>query len=124
MLDLQRAWKGTQSKAVPLPDAWRSLAAKQIKFRRGQVCMVAAQPNAGKSMFALIYAIKTKVPTLFFSADTDTTTVAIRAAALADAADGAEGADAGAEGVIDDAGLSDATPRNDCDVDIIKVARS
>ena len=81
MLDLQRAWKGTQSKAVPLPDAWRSLAAKQIKFRRGQVCMVAAQPNAGKSMFALIYAIKTKVPTLFFSADTDTTTVAIRSAA-------------------------------------------
>jgi predicted ATP-dependent serine protease len=42
--------------------------------------MVAAAPNAGKSMFALIYAIKAKVPTLFFSADTDTTTVMMRAA--------------------------------------------
>jgi predicted ATP-dependent serine protease len=43
--------------------------------------MVAAAPNAGKSMFSLIYAIKANVPTLFFSADTDTTTVMIRAAA-------------------------------------------
>ena len=43
--------------------------------------MVAAAPNAGKSMFALIYSVKAKVPTLFFSADTDTTTVMMRAAA-------------------------------------------
>jgi hypothetical protein len=43
--------------------------------------MVAAAPNAGKSMFALIYAIQAKVPTLFFSADTDTTTVKMRASA-------------------------------------------
>jgi hypothetical protein len=45
--------------------------------------MVAAAPNAGKSMFALIYSIKADVPTLFFSADTDTTTVMMRAAAHA-----------------------------------------
>lgn len=43
--------------------------------------MVAAAPNAGKSMFALVYAIKARVPTLFFSADTDNTTVMIRALA-------------------------------------------
>ena len=81
MLDLQRAWGTVLTKATPLPDVWTALAEKQIKFRRGQVCMVAAAPNAGKSMFALIYAVKAKVPTLFFSADTDTTTVTIRAAA-------------------------------------------
>ena len=81
MLDLSRAWGGVLTKATPLPDVWASLKAKEIKFRRGQVCMVAAAPNAGKSMFALIYAIKAKVPTLFFSADTDTTTVMMRAAA-------------------------------------------
>ena len=80
MLNLSRAWGGVLTKATPLPDVWTGLAAKQIKFRRGQVCMVAAAPNAGKSMFALIYAIKAKVPTLFFSADTDTTTVMMRAA--------------------------------------------
>ena len=80
MLNLSRAWGGVLTKATPLPDVWTGLAAKQIKFRRGQVCMVAAAPNAGKSMFALIYAIKAKVPTLFFSADTDTATVMMRAA--------------------------------------------
>ena len=81
MLDLQRAWGTVLTKATPLPDVWKDLADKQVKFRRGQVCMVAAAPNAGKSMFALVYAVKAKVPTLFFSADTDTTTVMMRVAA-------------------------------------------
>ena len=81
MLNLSRAWGGVTTKATPLPDVWKSLVKQSIKFRRGQVCMVAAAPNAGKSMFALIYAIKAKVPTLFFSADTDTATVMIRTAA-------------------------------------------
>ena len=80
MLNLNRAWRGSNTNATPLPDVWIALANKQIKFRRGQVCMVAAAPNAGKSMFALIYAVKAKVPTLFFSADTDTATVMMRAA--------------------------------------------
>ena len=69
MLNLSRAWSGVLTKATPLPDVWKGLAAEGIKFRRGQVCMIAAAPNAGKSMFALIYAVKAKVPTLFFSAD-------------------------------------------------------
>jgi hypothetical protein len=43
--------------------------------------MIAAAPNVGKSMLALIYVIKAQVPTLFFSADTDTATVMMRAAA-------------------------------------------
>ncbi len=81
MLSLERAWSTVLNKATPLPDVWKGLSSKQIKFRRGQVCMVAAAPNAGKSMFALVYAVKAAVPTLFFSADTDTTTVMMRAAA-------------------------------------------
>lgn len=81
MLRLDRAWHATTVRAEPLPDVWKDLAIKQIRFRRGQVCMVAAAPNAGKSMFALIYAIKAAVPTLFFSADTDTATVMMRSAA-------------------------------------------
>lgn len=80
MLKLSRAWSSVTTRATPLPQVWTDLDSKQIKFRRGQVCMVAAAPNAGKSMFALIYAIRAKVPTLFFSADTDTATVMIRAA--------------------------------------------
>ena len=81
MLNLHRAWNSTTTKATPLPDVWADLKNKQIRFRRGQVCMVAAAPNAGKSMFALIYAIKANVPTLFFSADTDIATVMMRTAA-------------------------------------------
>ena len=80
MLNIDRAWRGSNTNATPLPDVWSDLARKQIKFRRGQVCMIAAAPNAGKSMFALIYAVKAKVPTLFFSADTDIATVMMRAA--------------------------------------------
>ena len=81
MLKLNRAWSSTNTRATPLPQVWTDLDSKQIKFRRGQVCMVAAAPNAGKSMFALVYALRAKVPTLFFSADTDTATVMIRVAA-------------------------------------------
>ena len=83
MLRLSRAWQTTNVKATPLPDVWKSLVSTDlnVRFRRGQVCMVAAAPNAGKSMFALVYAIKANIPTLFFSADTDTSTVMIRTAA-------------------------------------------
>lgn len=81
MLSLTKAWGGITTRATPLPDVWKALKDKQITFRRGQVCMVAAAPNAGKSMFALVYAMQAKVPTLFFSADTDVATVMIRAAA-------------------------------------------
>jgi predicted ATP-dependent serine protease len=83
VLRLSRAWQSTNIKATPLPDVWKSLNSTEVnvKFRRGQVCMVAAAPNAGKSMFALVYAIKANIPTLFFSADTDTATVMIRTAA-------------------------------------------
>jgi len=80
VLSLTRAWSGATTKAAPLPDVWDTLKNKQVRFRRGQLTMVAAAPNAGKSMFALVYAIKAGVPTLFFSADTDVTTVMIRAA--------------------------------------------
>ena len=80
MLSLTRAWSGVTVKAEPLPDVWNNLKDKNIRLRRGQLNMVAAAPNAGKSMFALIYAIKAKRPTLFFSADTDTATVMLRAA--------------------------------------------
>ncbi len=81
MLRLDRAWRNVGTAAKPLPTVWKALEQKEIKFRRGQVCMVAAAPNAGKSMFALVYAIQAKVPTLFFSADTDVATVWLRAIA-------------------------------------------
>jgi predicted ATP-dependent serine protease len=81
LLKLSRAWGTVTTKATPLPEVWKELTLQDIRFRRGQVCMIAAAPNAGKSMLALVYSIKAGIPTLFFSADTDTATVMLRTAA-------------------------------------------
>lgn len=43
--------------------------------------MLASAPNSGKSLLALLMAVKMEVPTLYFSADTDKHDTLIRAAA-------------------------------------------
>lgn len=53
----------------PLPIVWESL--KDSRFLRGQLCLICAGPGTGKSAFVLTYAVKAKVPTLYFSADSD-----------------------------------------------------
>lgn len=55
----------------PLPTIWKSLEMKGTRFLRGQLCLVCAGPGVGKSAFILNYALKAKVPTLYFSADSD-----------------------------------------------------
>ena len=76
----QRQRKGT-SAGVPLPDFMPLLKANDIRLRRRQLTMLVAQPNGGKSLFAMFAAIKMRVPTLFISADTDEATMRLRAAA-------------------------------------------
>lgn len=82
MLTLTQAAARTKHGAALLPDLWPTLAQRGIRFRKGQVTMIAGAPNAGKSLIALNYAILTNIPTLYISADTDAYTTAIRAAAL------------------------------------------
>lgn len=82
MLTLSQAANKNKQGAALLPDLWPALAEQAIRFRRGQVTMIAGAPNAGKSLIALNYAVLSKVPTLYISADTDAYTTAIRAAAL------------------------------------------
>ena len=82
MLTLAQAAARNSHGAALLPDLWPALADRQIRFRRGQVTMIAGAPNSGKSLLALNYAILANVPTLYISADTDAYTTAIRAAAL------------------------------------------
>ena len=76
----QRRRRGT-SAGVPLPDFFPMLKAHEIRLRRGQLTMLVAQPNGGKSLYAMFAAIQMRVPTLFISADTDEATMRIRAAA-------------------------------------------
>ena len=50
---------------------WQTLEQKGTRFLRGQLCLVCAGPGTGKSAMVLTYALKAKVPTLYFSADSD-----------------------------------------------------
>lgn len=55
----------------PLPTVFRSFEEYKITFRRGQLCLICAGPGTGKSALALTQAVKSKVPTLYMSADSD-----------------------------------------------------
>jgi RecA-family ATPase len=55
----------------PLPTVWDSLEMRGTRFLRGQLALVCAGPGVGKSALILTYALQAKVPTLYFSADSD-----------------------------------------------------
>jgi hypothetical protein len=82
MLSLTQAAAKSTSDYQLLPDLFPPLQAEGIRFRRGQMTMIAGAPNAGKSLIALWMAVKMEVPTLYISADTDGYTTAIRSAAI------------------------------------------
>ncbi|MGY0232788.1 AAA family ATPase [Longispora urticae] len=52
-----------------------------MDFARGQVHMVAGPASSGKTAFALVSALKMRVPTLYYSADSDANTMRIRSVA-------------------------------------------
>ncbi|MEV7907762.1 AAA family ATPase, partial [Streptomyces anulatus] len=81
MLSLAAAAARDASIGQPLPEVWPSLTRAGVRIRRSQVTMICGQPNSGKSILALSLAAKMRVPTLFFSADTDEHTTKVRAVA-------------------------------------------
>ncbi|UJD21167.1 DnaB-like dsDNA helicase [Mycobacterium phage SororFago] len=66
----------------PLPSVWEAIGQKGTQFRRGQLVLVCAGPGTGKSAFVLAYALKSKVPTLYFSADSDAFTQLTRSVSI------------------------------------------
>lgn len=66
----------------PLPKVWDALDEKGTQLRRGQLCLICAGPGTGKSAFVLAYALKSKVPTLYFSADSDAFTQLSRSVSI------------------------------------------
>ncbi|ASZ75498.1 DnaB-like replicative helicase [Mycobacterium phage Kimona] len=66
----------------PLPTVFPTLEAKGTKFLRGQLGLICAGPGTGKSAFVLTYALKARVPTLYFSADSDAFTQLTRMIAI------------------------------------------
>jgi len=66
----------------PLPTVWDALEHKGASLRRGQLVLVCAGPGTGKSALVLAYALKSKVPTLYFSADSDAFTQLSRSVSI------------------------------------------
>ena len=75
---MHRAVRRTEGGGEILPPAFASLAQAKVHFRRSELAMVAAQPGAGKSTFALTLAMRTGVPALYVSADSSARTQAVR----------------------------------------------
>lgn len=82
METLQRSAVRTEVGGEPLPPAFKVFQQHNIVFRRSELSMIAGAPGAGKSSLALAIAVKLAVPTLYFSADTNSRTMAMRTLAM------------------------------------------
>lgn len=118
MLTLRQLLYAKGSSGEALPAVWKSLSQAGTEFLRGQLCLVCAGPGTGKSAFALTYAIRARVPTLYFSADSDAFTQHTRALAILTGRTTAEAAAATNNGTVpeEEQKLLDSVPvRFDCD---------
>lgn len=66
----------------PLPVTNARFAQAGLALRRGQFSLVAAAPTVGKTLLATNLCIRTNVPALYFSADSDEWTVKQRACSI------------------------------------------
>jgi len=66
----------------PLPVQNTVFARAGLVFRRGQFSLVGAAPGVGKTLFATNLCIRTPVPSIYFSADSDEWTVKQRACSI------------------------------------------
>ena len=82
MRSLGGALAASGTTGQPLPAVFRAFVENDIEIRRGQLTLIASGPGAGKSIVALSIAVRTGVPTLMISPDSDAFTSATRAAAM------------------------------------------
>lgn len=81
MQSLSLVLKNRGEVGEPLPTVFDSFEAMKIRFRRGQLSLIAAAPGGGKSSLATWLAVRMAysqdrgVPTLYISADCDHATV-------------------------------------------------
>jgi hypothetical protein len=65
-----------------LPTVFKALEEKGTRFIRGQLVLVAGAPGGGKSAFTLTVALLSRVPTMYFSADSDAFTQLVRSISI------------------------------------------
>nr|WP_216628599.1 DnaB-like helicase C-terminal domain-containing protein [Actinopolyspora erythraea] len=70
------------SAGEPLPDVFEEFRKTGIRFLRGQYVLIAAGAGTGKSGLVLSVALKSAVPTLYFSADSDAFTQLTRSISI------------------------------------------
>ena len=82
MRQLDRAIRHIDQGKTVIPLPFKSWSDSHISIRRGEVSMIAGPPGAGKSTVALAIAMQAQVPTLYASADSHESTMAIRSLAM------------------------------------------
>jgi len=82
MLTLQRARNKASDAGEPLPTVFPILASNGIHFRRSQLTLLAAGPGVGKSLVSVTLAVRSGVPSLYYSADSDEHTMYTRIGAM------------------------------------------
>lgn len=66
----------------PIPTVFDELYVEGAQIRMGELTLIASAPGVGKSLIAVTLAVKARVPTLFFSADTRPFTTGVRIGAM------------------------------------------
>lgn len=82
MYSLKQSKRARGAGGEPLPTVYQALEDKGLRFLRGQLVLTAAGPGTGKSAFVLNLALKARVPTFYFSADSDAFTQQTRSIAV------------------------------------------
>jgi predicted ATP-dependent serine protease len=82
MKTLRRSIGKPEVGGEPLPPTFQAFQREGIILRRAEVTVIAGTPGAGKSSIALHIAARLKQPTLYFSADTNAHTMAMRLVAM------------------------------------------
>ncbi|MFG2228011.1 AAA family ATPase [Streptomyces sp. NPDC048644] len=82
MYSLSQSVRMKGAAGEPIRSPFKGLAKLGVDFRRGELSLVAAAGGTGKSVAALNLAIRSNVPTLYFSADSTAATQLSRATAI------------------------------------------
>ena len=82
MKTLRRSIGKPEVGGEPLAPPFQAFQREGIILRRAEVTVIAGTPGAGKSSIALHIAARLKPPTLYFSADTNAHTMAMRLLAM------------------------------------------
>lgn len=82
MFSLLQSKRIRGSAGEPLPTVFKALEEKGTRFTRGQLALISAGAGTGKSAVILTQALKSRVPTLYFSADSDAFTQLTRSIAI------------------------------------------